>query len=68
MLQEYNGFSIDTIAHQMGHAQPSTTINIYAHVIAAAEARSAHTFDRFNDIVVPEPNESDASEKKVSGK
>lgn len=39
---------------QLGHAQTSTTANIYAHVIASAEAKAAQTFDRFNDIVAPE--------------
>lgn len=36
---------------QLGHAQTSTTANIYAHAIASAQARAMQTFDRFNDIV-----------------
>lgn len=62
-----DGVPLVIVSHQMGHAQPSTTTNIYAHAIAAAEARSAKTFDRFNDIVAPELVEKQAPETKASG-
>ena len=38
-------------SRQLGHAQTSTTANIYAHAIAFAEAKAAQTFDKFNDII-----------------
>ena len=39
------------VAHSLGHAQVSTTSNIYAHVIADAEAQAAEIMDRFADLV-----------------
>ncbi|MEG2344248.1 MAG: site-specific integrase [Acidaminococcaceae bacterium] len=48
-----DGVPLIVVSHQLGHAQASTTANIYAHVIAAAEAKAAQTFDRFNDLVAP---------------
>ena len=42
------------VSRQLGHAQPSTTANIYAHVIASAEARATQTFDRFDDLIIPD--------------
>ena len=35
------------VAHNLGHAQPSTTANIYAHVIESAEVEAAAVLDRF---------------------
>lgn len=35
------------VAHNLGHAQPSTTANIYAHVIQSAEIEAAAVLDRF---------------------
>ncbi len=49
-----DGTPLVVVSHQLGHAQTSTTANIYAHVIASAEAKAAQTFDKFNDIVAPE--------------
>ena len=49
------GTPLVVVSHQLGHAQASTTANIYAHVIASAEARAAQTFDKFNDLIAPEP-------------
>lgn len=48
------GAPLVIVSHQLGHAQTSTTANIYAHVIASAEARAAQTFDRFDDVLIPE--------------
>lgn len=39
------------VASQLGHAQTSTTANIYGHVISAAETRALQVFDRFNDLI-----------------
>lgn len=49
-----DGAPLVVVSHQLGHAQTSTTANIYAHVIAAAEVKEQETMDqRFNDLVVP---------------
>ena len=56
-LQISDGVPIVIVSHQLGHAQTSTTANIYAHVIAAAEARAAQSFDKF-DAFIPEAKES----------
>lgn len=47
-----DGVPLVVVSHQLGHAQTSTTANIYAHVIASAEAKAAQTFDKFNDLIV----------------
>lgn len=47
-----NGVPIVTVAHQLGHAQASTTANIYAHAIASAQAKAAATFDRFDGVIL----------------
>lgn len=41
------------VAGNLGHAQVSTTSNIYAHVIASAEAKAAQVMDRFQDDIHP---------------
>ena len=46
-----DGVPLVVVSSQLGQAQPSTTANIYAHVIASAEARAAQTFDKFSDVV-----------------
>ncbi len=46
-----DGTPLVVVAHNMGHAQASTTANIYAHVIASAEARAAQVTDRFADVI-----------------
>lgn len=45
-----DGTPLVVVSHSLGHAQVSTTSNIYSHVIAAAEARAADIFDRFGDV------------------
>ncbi len=46
-----DGTPLVVVAHNMGHAQASTTANIYAHVIASAEAKAAQVTDRFADVI-----------------
>ena len=58
-----DGTPLVVVSHQLGHAQASTTANIYAHVIASAEAKAAQTFDRFNDIIAPEADDLPAPEE-----
>lgn len=41
------------VANNLGHAQTSTTSNIYSHVIASAEAKAAEVMDRFSDDIHP---------------
>jgi len=46
-----DGVPLVIVSHNLGHAQQSTTSNIYTHVIASAEAKAAQTFDKFDDIL-----------------
>ena len=46
-----DGTPLVVVSKALGHAQASTTANIYAHVIASAEAKAMETFDRFDDVV-----------------
>ena len=41
------------VARNLGHAQTSTTSDIYSHVIASAEAQAAEVLDRFSDDIHP---------------
>lgn len=50
-LQIAEGIPLIVVSHNLGHAQASTTSNIYAHVIASAEAKAATVMDRFADVV-----------------
>lgn len=47
-----DGVPVTVISHQLGHSQTSTTTNIYAHVIASAEAKAQETIDsRFEEYI-----------------
>ena len=46
-----DGAPLVVVSKQLGHAQASTTANIYAHAIASAQAKAMETFDRFTDLV-----------------
>ena len=59
-----DGAPLVVVSKQLGHAQTSTTANIYAHAIASAQAKAMQTLDRFNDLVSPEQ----ATEKPLEGK
>lgn len=48
-----DGTPLVVVSHNLGHAQVSTTSNIYSHVIASAEAKAAQSFDKFNNLVMP---------------
>ena len=41
------------VAKNLGHAQTSTTSNIYSHVIASAEAKAAQVTDKFAEDIHP---------------
>ena len=53
-----DGTPLVIVANQLGHAQTSTTSNIYAHVILAAEVKALQIFDRFSDLITPETEEN----------
>ena len=46
-----DGTPLVVVSHNLGHAQVSTTSNIYSHVIASAEAQADRVFDRYADTV-----------------
>lgn len=63
-----DGTPLVNVSHSLGHAQVSTTTNIYAHVIAAAEARAAAVSDRFSDAVIKlTPGTKPKRKKKAAG-
>ena len=47
------------VSSNLGHAQVSTTSDIYSHVIASAEAKAAEVMDKFSEDIHPKftPNE-----------
>lgn len=56
------------VSRSLGHAQASTTSNIYAHVIASAEAKAMQALDRFGDVILPSDREEQVHEKpKAAG-
>lgn len=57
-----DGTPLVVVSHKLGHSQTSTTGNIYAHMLASAEERSTQTFDRFDDLVIPDSKNKAASE------
>ena len=46
-----DGTPLVVVSHYMGHAQVSTTSNIYSHVISSAETKASHVMDKFADVV-----------------
>ena len=67
-----DGVPLVVVSRQLGHAQTSTTANIYAHAIASAQAKAAQTFDRFNDLVSKDgrqkPTDAEKSAPQTSSK
>lgn len=61
-----DGTPLVVVSHKLGHAQTSTTANIYAHVIAEAEAKADQTFDRFGDLIAPK-GQPTPKQKKAAG-
>ena len=66
-LKITDGVPLVVASRQLGHAQASTTANIYAHAIASAQAKAMQTFDRFNDIVGTEQPPEKGIKKAVGG-
>ncbi len=54
------------VSHNLGHAQVSTTNNIYSHVISSAEAAADQTFDRYADILAPQSEDENKKEDQAS--
>jgi integrase len=46
-----DGTPLVVVSRRLGHAQVSTTANIYAHVIASADEKAAQVAEKFSDIV-----------------
>lgn len=46
-----DGTPLLVVSRRMGHAQVSTTANIYAHMIASANEKAAQVTERFSDII-----------------
>lgn len=54
-----DGVPITVIQHQLGHSKASTTTNIYAHLIASAEAKAQESIDsRFLQYAEPQKSAS----------
>lgn len=62
-LQISDGVPLVVVSRQLGHAKTSTTANIYAHVIAEAEAKADQTFDKFSDVLQPNKHQTNTKQK-----
>ena len=51
------GMDVVTVAKRLGHAQTSTTLNIYSHALAKSDERASDTLDDL--IFKPKKSESD---------
>ena len=47
------GTPLVVVSGNLGHAQVSTTTDIYSHVIASAEAKAAEVMDKFSEDIHP---------------
>lgn len=65
-LMIFDGINLVTVSHQLGHAQTSTTTNIYAHVIASAEAMAAESSSRFDDVILGNKHQTNTKTIKAS--
>ena len=45
------GAPLVVVSRRLGHAQVSTTANIYAHVIASADEKAAQITEKFSDVL-----------------
>lgn len=53
-----DGISLVVVSRQLGHAQASTTANIYAHALKSAEEKATQVFSRFDNVVSGNESES----------
>lgn len=47
-----DGTPLVVVSRRLGHAQVSTTANIYSHVIASADEKAAQISEKFADVVI----------------
>lgn len=45
-----NGIPVNVVSNRLGHSQPSTTLDIYAHLFSETQAEAARIID---DLVTP---------------
>ena len=50
-----NGIAVTTVAGQLGHASPTTTMKIYAHAIQSAQAAAADMMDELLKMPTSKP-------------
>lgn len=62
-----DGTPLVAVSRKLGHAQTSTTSNVYAHVIAEAEAKADEVFDRFGDLISSEKAPKQKKKKAAGG-
>lgn len=56
-----DGTPLVVVSRRLGHAQVSTTANIYAHVIASADEKAAQVSEKFSDVITaPKKQEATA--------
>ena len=58
-----DGTPLVIVSRNLGHAQVSTTNNIYSHVIQSAAAKAVEVFDKFADVIEPP---AEANKKKTT--
>ncbi|MDR1159035.1 MAG: site-specific integrase [Syntrophomonadaceae bacterium] len=51
-----DGTPLVIVSKRLGHAQVSTTANIYAHVIQSADEKAALVTEKFADLIAPQKN------------
>lgn len=52
------GTPLVVVSRRLGHAQVSTTANIYAHVIHSADEKAAQISEKFADILGTDEKET----------
>lgn len=60
-----DGTPLSVVSRRLGHAQVSTTANIYAHAIASADEKAAQITEKFADVVTT-PEDCQATGKRKS--
>ena len=58
------GTPLVVVSSNLGHAQVSTTSNIYSHVISSAEAKAVDVIDKFAEDVHPTFTPNQENRKK----
>lgn len=61
-----DGTPLVIVSKRMGHAQVSTTANIYAHMISSADEKAAQVTEKFADIVVPQSKEEQRKSSTIA--